>query len=82
MIEVYRMNTMNLGGKTKAFVDLHFFGLLLKGFRVVEGEKGLFVSYPDEKGKDGQYYPTILPLNEEMKKQVSEVILKHYGEKE
>jgi stage V sporulation protein G len=40
---------------------------LIKGFRVITNSNGLFISVPDEKGKDVKYYETVI-LPKEMKK--------------
>lgn len=63
--------------KTVAFFDLQTDdGILLKGFKVVKGEKGLFVAPPNEKGKDGKYYDSIV-LPKEMKNEVQKIALEH-----
>ena len=54
---------MNKGswGKVRAFFDLTTEeGFIIKGFRLVEGINGLFVSMPSQKGQDGEYYDTVL----------------------
>jgi stage V sporulation protein G len=40
---------------------------LIKGFRVITNSNELFISVPDEKGKDGKYYETVI-LPKKMKK--------------
>ena len=47
-------------GKIRAFFDLRTDeGLVVKGFKIVEGTSGPFVGMPSQKGNDGQYYDTI-----------------------
>jgi stage V sporulation protein G len=66
----------------KAFADIVVNdAVLLKGIRVIEGKKGLFVSMPKLQGKDKKWYDTIMPLNIEVKNQISEVVLKAYNSK-
>lgn len=61
IIEVSRINRFEKG-TMKAFMDIRINGALtIKGFRVVEGSKGLFVSPPQHKDKtSGKYYADVL----------------------
>lgn len=69
------------GSKLKAFVDLAIGGcLIVKGFKVVEGEEGLFVGMPSEPGKDGKWYEAATPLTKEKRQEISEVVLSAYKE--
>ncbi len=77
MVTVVRMNKIE-NSKTKAFVDLDYYGLIIKGLRVVEGMNGPFVSYPDEKSKDGKYYETIIPATQTTKIEIENTILNYY----
>ena len=80
-IEVEKIYRFDNGGQLKAFVDISLENMfVLKGFRVVEGKKGLFVSYPSEIGKDGKWYNTIVAITDEAKGLVEGVILKAYKE--
>jgi stage V sporulation protein G len=79
-IEVSRMHKLDSSGATKAFCDLSVLdSLLIKGVRVVEGEKGLFVSMPQEAGKDGKWYKTVIPLNKEVMAEIEKLVLEAYG---
>ena len=78
-LSVKRINRMDGEGTLRAFCDLEIAGsFLVKGVRVVEGKNGLFVSMPQERGKDGNWYDTVLPLAKEVRQQVSEVVLGAY----
>jgi stage V sporulation protein G len=71
----------NSNSKTLAFFDIETNdGILIKGFRVVTGSNGLFISAPDEKGKDGKYYETVI-LPKEMKKQLEKMAIDEYNSK-
>jgi stage V sporulation protein G len=68
----------NSGGKTAAFFDIQTDdGITIKGFKVVNGSNGLFVSSPSEKGKDGKYYETVI-LPKEMKDSLEKLALEEY----
>lgn len=67
--------------KTKAFVELKLDNVLIvKGLSLVEGKKGLFLSYPASKGKDGNYYNSIYSLDKDWGKQLEEACIKKYNE--
>ena len=59
----YKIDRMRKGnwGKIVAFFDLKFVGMTshfdmtIKGFKLVEGVNGKFVSMPSQKGDDGEY---------------------------
>ncbi|MGQ9799684.1 MAG: septation protein SpoVG family protein [Ignavibacterium sp.] len=76
-MKIIRMNKFN-GGKTLAFFDVETDdGIILKGFRIVDGTKGKFIASPDEKGKDGKYYETVT-LPKEMKAQLEKMAIAEY----
>lgn len=78
-IEVKRINPLDGEGALRAFCDVVVGGsFLVKGIRVVEGKKGVFVSMPQEMGKDGNWYDTVIPLTKEARQQISETVLAAY----
>ena len=79
-LEVSRLHKLDGTGSTKAFCDLSILdSLVINGLRVVEGEKGLFVSMPREEGKDGKWYNTVIPLKREVKDEIEKLVLEAYG---
>jgi len=79
--EVKRLHKLDGNGKLKAFADVAVADIfLIKGLRIVDGKKGLFVGMPREQGKDGQWYQTVLPLSEEIKNQLDGIVLGAYQE--
>jgi stage V sporulation protein G len=79
-VKVNRIHRLDGDSKTRAFVDLSLGGIVVKGLRVVNGSKGLFVSMPRQKGKDGKWYNTVYPETEEIGKQLNDLILAAYEE--
>ena len=77
-ISVSRIYKLDTDSKLKAFADVSFSGVVIKGFSVVDGSKGLFVSMPRHQGKDGKWYNTVNPLTKELKQQLSDVVLEAY----
>ena len=79
-LAVSRLHKLDGSGPTKAFCDLSILdSFVIKGLRVVEGEKGLFVSMPREEGKDGKWYSTITTLKREIRDAVEKLVLEAYG---
>ena len=69
----------NAGGKTSAFFDIQTRdGIIIKGFRIVNGANGLFISSPDQKGKDEKYYETVI-LPKEMKDSLEKLAIEEYN---
>ncbi len=80
-IKVDRLFRFEGDGKLKAFADLSINGaFVIKGLRVVEGKKGLFVSMPRQQGKDGEWYNAVYPTTKQMQQHVNDVVLEAYKE--
>lgn len=80
-IEVVRLYRFDNGKSVKAFCDLQFDDdYIVKGFKVVQGEEGLFVGMPSEAGKNGKWFNTFMPLSNEVKNRLAEVIISAYEE--
>ncbi|MFH1858169.1 MAG: SpoVG family protein [Candidatus Omnitrophota bacterium] len=78
-LEVAGIRKLDTDSKTKAFCDVSVCGtLLVRGFRVVEGKNGTFVGMPRQQGKNGQWYETVTPLNDETKEQLNGVVLEAF----
>lgn len=66
---------------TKAFIDLKLDNtLIVKGLSLVEGKKGLFLSYPSTKGKDGKYYSSVYSLDKDWNKKLEDICITKYKE--
>ncbi|OGJ89085.1 MAG: hypothetical protein A2268_08795 [Candidatus Raymondbacteria bacterium RifOxyA12_full_50_37] len=66
-------------GKIKGFVQVVLNNALkLNGLKIVEGENGLFLSYPSEKGKDGNYYSIYNPITRESRTEIQDAVLANY----
>jgi stage V sporulation protein G len=79
-IQVSRIYKVDGDSKLKAFVDISLGGIIVKGLRVVDGSKGLFVGMPRHQGKDGKWYNTVYPATKEIQKQLSDLVLTAYQE--
>ena len=82
-VEVSEMRKVESGTKTKAYADISVNNaILIKGFRVVDGSKGLFVSTPGKQGSDGKWYNSVFLLDEMTKNEVSQAILSAYQDEQ
>lgn len=71
----------NGNSKTKAFIDLELDDtLVIKGLTLVEGNDGLFLSFPSKKGKDGNYYNSVYSLDKEWSNLLQDACIKKYKE--
>lgn len=78
-VKVNRITRMENAGAVKALCDLLFGDLfLIRGFGVVESEKGTFVSMPRKQSKTGKWFNVFTPATKEIKEYLSEVVLDAY----
>ena len=76
-----KFERMNKGswGKVRAFFDLTTTeGFTIKGFKIIEGINGLFVSMPSQKSSDGEYYDSIY-ASKELREELNQMALNDYG---
>ncbi len=66
---------------TKAFADISIAGaVVVKGLRVVRGNKGLFVGMPRKPGKDGTWYDTVRPMTKEARASLVSTVLDAFNQ--
>jgi stage V sporulation protein G len=51
----------------------------IRGIRVVDGDRGLFVSMPQNRGKDDKYHDVAFPLTKEFREELNKAILDTYA---
>ena len=79
-IKIIKIHRLPQDGRVKAFVDLGINdALLIKGVRVVQGKKGLFVSMPVELGKNERWYERVRCLNQDIRLLMAQKVLEAYG---
>jgi len=80
-IEVVRLHRFENDGPVKAFCDIQFGDdYIVKGFKLVEGKEGFFISMPAEVGKNGKWYNTFQPLTDGVKNRLQDTVIKAYEE--
>ena len=61
MFKVEKMYRLPDAGNLRGFADVSVCdALIIKGVRVVAGKKGLFISMPQEQGKDNRWYDQVV----------------------
>lgn len=78
-MKIVRVNPLKNNSKTVAFFDIQTEeGIIIKGFRLVNGSNGLFAASPDEKGKDGKYYETVI-VPKDLKESIQAMAIEEYN---
>ena len=79
-VKVIKIHRLQEDGRVKAFVDLGINDvLLIKGLRIVQGKKGLFVSMPVEQGKNERWYERVRCLNQDIRSLIAQKVLEAYS---
>jgi len=66
-------------GRLKAYATVVFDNsFIVRDLKVIEGNKGLFVSMPSRRRKDGTFRDIVHPLNSDMRKRIEDIIIKEY----
>lgn len=80
-IEIANIYRFDGSSSLKAFCDIIVSNtMLLKGIRIIEGKKGLFVRMPSRQGKDGRWYESVRPISKEIRAALNEIIIKAFNE--
>ncbi len=67
------------GEKLKAYATIVFDNaFIIRDLKVIEGLKGLFVSMPSRKRKDGTFRDVVHPLNPETRRMIEERVVASY----
>ena len=78
-IEVVDIRKIAGDGSLKAFADVKFSDVIIvKGFNVLMGKRGVFVAMPRKASKDGRWFDILTPLNDEVKKEIEDKVLDAY----
>ena len=78
-IKVLKIHRLADDSRIKAFADIGINdALLIKGIRVVQAKKGLFVSMPVEQGKNEKWYERVRCLSQDIRELISVKVLAAY----
>lgn len=64
--------------KLRANASIEIEGIVIKGFKIVEGKYSDFVCWPSQKGKDGEYYDQVFALDKDIREEVEDLIMEEY----
>ena len=79
-IQVQRMYRFETDSSLRAFADIIIEDcILIKGIKVMHTTKGLVVSMPMEEAKDKKWYDVVRCLTQEIKDQITKVVLEEYN---
>lgn len=71
--------TMRNEDKLKAFANVTFDdAFVIRGMKVISGNKGLFISMPSRKRPDGTYQDIAHPVNTDMRRLLERAVLEAY----
>jgi stage V sporulation protein G len=66
-------------GRLKAYATIVFDNdFIIRDLKVIEGDKGLFVSMPSRRRKDGTFRDIVHPLNSDTRKMIEDSIVAEY----
>jgi len=79
-VKIYPFDVGQAHSKLLAFAEVTLDNsLTLRGFRIFRSEAGgLFIGYPSQKGKDGDYRDLLLVKDADLRKHLREAILDAY----
>ncbi len=74
-VKVYPANE----GKLKAYATMVFDNcFIIRDLKIIKSDKGLFVSMPSRRKKDGSFKDIVHPLNAETRKMIEEKVVQEY----
>ena len=78
-IKIAKIHLLPAGSRLKAFVDVSVNdALLIKGLRIVDGKTGLFVSMPQEQGRDRRWYDLVRCLDDDIQALITQKVIDAY----
>ena len=74
-VKIYPANE----GKLKAYATMVFDNcFIVRDLKIIESDKGHFVSMPSSRKKDGSFKDIVHPLNSETRKMIEERLVEEY----
>ena len=78
-IEVADIRKIMGDGNLKAFADVKIAdSVIVKGFSVMKGKRGVFVKMPSKAGKDGRWFDILIPVSDGIKRELEDKVLEAY----
>ena len=81
-VRIYPFESREGASQVHAYADVTFDGeLLIKGFKVVIKPNGaVFVGYPSARQSGGEFVPTVVAQNAELRGKIREAVVAKYRE--
>ena len=74
-----RIRKVEKEGKMKAVVSITIDEeFVVHDIKVIDGEKGLFITMPSRKAADGEYRDIAHPINSDTRNKIQQIILEKY----
>lgn len=68
------------GGRLKAYATVVFDNcFIIRDLKIIEGNKGLFVSMPSRKRKDGTFRDIVHPLNSDTRHMIEQRVIEEFN---
>ena len=68
------------GGRLKAYATVVFDNsFIIRDLKIIEGNKGLFVSMPSRKRKDGTFRDIVHPLNSDTRRMIEQKVIEEFN---
>ncbi len=65
--------------KLKGFANVTFDNeFVVRGIKIIEGQKGLFISMPSRRNRNGQHRDIAHPINNETREKIQNAIIEEY----
>lgn len=78
-IEVVDIRKITGDSSLKAFADVRLGGaVVVKGFSVIDGKNGTFVSMPKKQGKNGNWFEILTPVTDDFRRELEDRVMEAY----
>ncbi len=78
-MEVVDIRKMTGEGTLRGFADVKLGEVVvIRGFSIIKGKNGVFVSMPRKAGKDGRWFDMLQPLSESFKREIEDRVLEAF----
>lgn len=79
-VKVYPAKANGSGKKLKAYATIVFEdSFIVRDLKIIEGNKGLFVSMPSRRLKDGRFKDVAHPVKPEMREMIEQSVIQEYN---
>ena len=78
-----RINRRFTEGSCKAIASATLFGnFAVRNLRLVEGSKGMFLSFPSYKDRQGEYYDVCFPTSAQLRQELTDAVVEAYQQEQ